>query len=78
MLLPASVGALRARTLQVKQLVPECLTTQYPGQGVGRYFLHQLVARQNHEVIYREVVFIKLSFFLSHSLVGNTYKGRML
>ena len=31
-----------------------------------------------HEVIYKEVVFIKLSFFLSHSSVRNTYKGRML
>ena len=75
--LPASIGHLHVRTLQVKNWSQNASLPNTQARVLGGIFAPTRRAT-NHEVIYREVVFIKLSFFLSHSSVRNTYKGRML
>ena len=75
--LPDTIGHLHVRTLQVKNWSQNALLPNTQARVLVGIFAPTRRAT-NHEAIYREVVFIKLSFFLSHSSVRNTYKGRML
>ena len=72
--LPASIGHLHARTLQVKNWSQNASLPNTQARVLGGIFAPTRRAT-NHEVIYREVVFIKLSFFLSHSSGGIRIKG---